>query len=481
MSGAPPVRGRAPSTPRARPCDARGVRGHARLATLAALVLGSACRPDPGPVPELDALRQPTGLAVGPRQPVLFVTNGNWDRAQLDSTLVAVDLEALFSALAQPGDAGDRTRPCRRVAADDPTIECDPSAFIDPATTVRLGTGAGNIAIDRPGGSQGPLRLLVTTRSPASVTWIDVLPGTDEPRLDCAQNMAGVCGESHRITTSARARLPGEPARVEIDEQGARFAYVPHLLGGNLSLVALDGQRGPELADVEPELFRKGPFENEDLAGGFAVASRPCDPARPPVESRGCTRPLLYATQRYLPSVRVFTVAPGLDLVLPGREIEVAGLNPQVVMGRPFMGDLAFEDATGDRLLVVQTTPPGLVRVDTSLGADDSPVDQVLGVVPLCDGASVLAVHRPAAGEALALVTCGTAARLAIVGLGSFRELASVPVGEGAFEVVVDAERQQAYVSNPGDDTISIVSLDLRSPQRFTEWARLGLGAGSRP
>jgi hypothetical protein len=448
---------------------------------MATLVVASACRPDPGPVPDLDALRQPTGLAVTPDQPVLLVTNGNWDRQELSSTLVAVDLEALFEALARPGEPDDAERPCRRVAEDDATIECDPAAFIDPDTTVRLGSGAGNVAIDRPGGADGPLRLLVPTRSPASVTWIDVLPGVGQPVLDCGQDEAGICGEDHMIQASAEERLPGEPVRVEVDDQGARFAYVPHVLGGALTLIALDGERGPELTDTEAEFFRTDPFEEEELAGGFGVASRACDPARPSAESRECERPLLYATQRYFPGVRQFTVAAGLDLILPGREIAVTGINPQVVVGRPFMGDLAFEDpAVGDRLLVVQTTPPGLVRLDTSLGDDDSPVDQIVGVVPLCDEPEVLVVHRPAGGEALALVTCSGEGRLAVVGLGSFRELASVPVGKGAFEVVVDAKRQQAYVSNPGEDTISIVSLDPLSPQRFTEWARLGLGAGSR-
>lgn len=444
-------------------------------------MVASACQLDPGAVPDPDALRQPTGLAVSPSQPVLLVTNGNWDREELSSTLVVVDLDALFTELSRPGAAGDRTRPCRRVAEGDATIECDEAAFIDPSTTVRLGTGAGNIAVDRPGGPEGPLRLLVPTRSPASITWIDVLAGDAWPRLDCGQDAAGICGADHQITASPAERLSGEPARVEVDEQGARFAYVPHLLGGMMSLVALDGERGPELTDAEDEFFRTGPFEDEELAGGFAVASRRCDPARPSNESRDCERPLLYATQRYLPSMRQFTVAPGLDLILPGREITVTALNPQVVVGRPFMGDLAFEDpAVGDRLLVVQTTPPGLVRVDTSLGDDDSPVDAILEVVPLCAGPNVLTVHRPEGGEALALVTCGAAQRLAVVGLGSFREVASVPVGVGAYEVVVDEERQQAYVSNPGEDTISIVSLDPRSPQRFTEWARIGVGAGSR-
>lgn len=431
-------------------------------------------------MPDLDALRQPTGLALSPNQPVLLVTNGNWDRAELDSTLVAVDLEALFAALARPGEAGDRSRPCRAVAPDDATIECDPAAFIDPRTTVRLGTGAGNVAIDRPGGVDGPLRLLVPTRSPASITWIDVLSGDDQPVLDCGQGEDGICSDDHRITASASERLPGEPSRVEVDEHGARYAYVPHVLGGALSLVALDGERGPELTDSEAEFFREGPFEDEALAGGFAVASRACDPERPSAESRDCTRPVLYSTQRYLPSLRLFAVAPGLDLLLAGREVPLPAINPQVVVGRPFMGDLAFEDETGDRLLVVQTTPPGLVRVDTSLDEDGAAVEGIMDVVPLCDGPNVLALHRPALGEALALVACGTSKRLAVVGLSSFRELASVPVGTGAYEVVVDAARQQAYVSNPGEDTISIVSLDPASPQRFREWARLGLGAGSR-
>lgn len=458
---------------------------NARLGVGASLLglLGAACQPDPGPVPQLDALRQPTGLAVSTGQPALFVTNGNWDREQTDSTLMVVDLVTLYEQLARPGDAGDRSRPCRRVSADDSTIECDPAQFIDPRVTVRLATGAGNIAVDQPTGAQGPMRLLVPTRRPASITWLDVLAGDETPILDCDQNDEGLCGERHEIRSGARSpdRLPGEPSRVFVDDQGARFAYVPHLLGGGLSMLALDGAAGPELADVEDEFYREDPFEDEELLGGFAVAAKACDPERPVSGSRECSRPYLYTTQRYFPGIRHFTVAPGLDLILPGREISITAVNPQVVLGRPFMADLAFEDpAVGDRLLIVQATPPALVRLDTTLDEDDEPVDGVLGVVPLCDNPNVLAVYRPEGAEALALVTCAGEGRLAVVGLGAFRALASVPVGRGAHEVVVDHERHQAYVSNPAEDTISIVSLDRRSPQRFTEWARLGLGAGSR-
>ncbi|MCA9712720.1 MAG: hypothetical protein KDK70_43225, partial [Myxococcales bacterium] len=281
-----------------------GVRRAAR-ARVAALwgALGAACQPDPGQLPDLDALRQPTGLAVSSGQPALFVTNGNWDRAQTDSTLMVVDLVTLYEELARPGEPGDGSRPCRRVSPSDPTIECDPSHFIDPRVTVRLGTGAGNIALDYPSGVQGPVRLLVPTRSPASITWIDVLAGEDSPVLECEQDDGGRCGERHEIRAGTRSpdRLPAEPARVFVDDQGARFAYVPHLLGGGLSMLGLDGSAGPELADVEGDFYREDPFEDEELLGGYAVAARACDPERPATETRECDRPLLYTTQRYFP------------------------------------------------------------------------------------------------------------------------------------------------------------------------------------
>ncbi|MEM7159785.1 MAG: hypothetical protein AAF799_43495 [Myxococcota bacterium] len=460
-----------------------------RVLSTSVVLVAAACQPDPGQLPSLDALRQPSGLAVSPTGPVLFVTNGNWDRQQEDGTLMAVDLDALFMALADPADAGDGGRPCRRVSADDPTIECNPSAFIDAQTTVRLGTGAANIAIDRPGGPEGPLRLLMPTRSPVSVTWVDVLPGEDGVTLDCGQDDAGRCGVTHEITRSANARMPNELSRISVDTNGARFAYAPQVLGEALALIALDGDNGPELADVEGGFFRAAPFEEEELFGGFSVAVRPCDPERAPDTSVDCSRPVAYAAHRYFPGMRQLTVAEGLDLILPGEEIALQTINPQVVEGRPYMGDMAFEDDTGDRLLVVQTTPPGLLRVDTSVDDDGDLANTIIGAIPLCDNPNVLAVHRPVPpvgdedatpGESLALVTCATDGRLSVIGLGSFRVLASIPVGEGAYEVVVDDQRAQAYVSNPGENTISIVSLDPTSPDRFVEWARLGLGAGTR-
>lgn len=436
----------------------------------AAGLLAGACQLEVGQVPRLDTLRQPTGLAVSPNGPVLLVTNGNWDRAQLDSTLVAIDLDALWTELGRPAPAGDRSRPCTRASDDDDTIECNPRAFIDPRTTIRLGTGAGNIAIDRPAGEDGVVRLLVPTRSPASVTWVDVLPADDGVRLDCGQDDSGRCGPTHELSSG----MPGEPVRVVVDQGGARFAYVPHLLRQDLSLIDLDAEAGPELTDIHDTFFREDPFDEEELFGGFSVATRPCDPQRPASATRECVRPFQYSTHRFFPGLRQFTVAPGLRVILAGREVPVPVVSPEAVQGRPFMGDLAFEDETGDRLLVVQTTPPALLRLDTSLDDDGEPRDDVIATVPLCAEPNMLALARFEDAEPLALVACASAGRLAVVGLGSFRVLASVPVGQGAHEVVVDEGRRQAYVSNPDEDTISIVDLDPTSPRRFTAWARLG-------
>src|SRR5690606_32379305 len=116
-----------------------------------AWVSGCNVSPDLAPV---DRLRLPSGLAQSPDGRWLFVTNGNWDRRDSGSSLVALELEPLAAGIAAPRAAGaalDSDHPCR-MHRDDPRIECDPSLVIDARVGVRLPSGAGNIAIDRPGG-----------------------------------------------------------------------------------------------------------------------------------------------------------------------------------------------------------------------------------------------------------------------------------------------------------------------------------------
>jgi hypothetical protein len=427
--------------------------------------------------PTLDRLRQPTGLQLSPDGRWAFVTNGNWDASESGGGVLVLDLERLHAALEGEANPADPTRqePCR-MRGD--RLSCSAEHMVVPEANHRLGSAVGNLVLDRPSGDAGAARLITVQRSPAAIVWFSVMTGADGPVLDCGEDFDGACDEVHTLTQladrPADGSLPDDPSRVVLDDQGYRFAYVPHLVDGALSLLALDGEAGPEIVDIVSDFYRDDPFEATDYAGGFGVASRPCDPSAAPSGSRDCTRPVLYATQRYFPSVRRFAVAPGLDVVVPGGEASLAVVNPEVVASVPYMGDLAFADPrAGTDLLVVQTSPGALLRVDTAPGSDGDPADTVLGAVPLCEQPNLLAVHRPEGGEALALVTCFGEGRLAVVGLGGFRLLKTLDLGEGANEIVIDAARQIALVVNTRDDSISVVGLDRSDATFLTEVARI--------
>jgi hypothetical protein len=433
------------------------------------LVAGVPACGDLRPAPELDRLRYPTGIAVAPDGTFALVSNGNWDNEEADGTVVMLDLVALHQRI----DAGD----CP-AGEDDGVPHCAVAPLLDPAVTIRPGTGLGNLVIDQPGGPDGPLRAMLPVRSPASVTWFDVAGGT----LDCGQGDNGTCDDEHRVRVGPNdesLRLPNEPGRIELDDQGFRFLYVPHLAGGNMSLVALDGDRGPALANVQTEFFLPRPDETEEFAGGFGVAQRACDPADPSTASRDCERPLLYVSQRYFPGMRAFTVAPGLELILPGGPVTISALAPELVQSRPYMGDMAFEDpATGESLLAVQTTPSALVRLDMRL-EDGSPRAAVTDTVALCQNPNVLAIDRlvSEAGvmePGLALVACYSDGALAVVDLATFRVVASVDVGAGAQDIAIDPARRIAYVTSTLADHISVVSLDRGRADYLTVRAVIG-------
>ncbi len=453
------------------------------LLGLAAALAQWGCGPDLPPA-TLDGFRQPTGVVTSADGRWLFVTNGNWNESEDGAAVLAYDLSRLAASIAAPRSAGsayEARHPCRR-GGDDGPIDCSASAALIRGTPAVLAAAVGNVVADQPAGASGPIRLLVTQRNPPAVAWIDAIADGDSIRLECGQDERHRCDEAHLIvegTDRSDLAIPSDPARVVLDDQGYRLAYVPQLLGdtagvGGIALIGLDGESGPELVDVETEFFAPDPFDGTDFTGGFSVASRPCDPEAAPRASRDCTRPFLYASQRFFPGARRFTVAPGLGQLLPGDESTLAEVNPDVVPSQPFMGDLAFEgDGSDPRLLLVQTTPGSLLRIDTSVGPDGDPLDAVIGVIPLCEDPNVLAVHRPALGEALALVSCYGDAGLAVIGLGAWRLIDILDVGAGADEIAIDSARQWAFVTNVLDDSVSVISLDVGRADYLTEIARI--------
>lgn len=459
------------------------------LATLLACNSG-----DPSPA-ELQRLRLPTGALLTPDGAWLMVANSNLDQREDASTLVAIDLEQLDAELAaEPLEADAKLtadRPCRRTLDDDlAPLECDARFFIARKHAIRLPSGAGNIALDRPTGEGGPLRLLIPSGVARAVTWVDIVPdGAGGLSIDCGQVGDGDCDPDHVLEYLANrpdgTRLPPDPARIFIDRGGFRYAYLPHLLGAEagdsaLTLIALDAEFGPKITDIETGFYRSNQIDKKDAyAGGFAVAQRACDPADPPTDTRGCTRPLLYTTHRFWPGIRTFTVLAGLDVIAPGGDRLLVGGNPDETRDRPFMADLAFEDpATGERLLVVQTTPSTMSLVDTRLDDDKNPINRQIATVSLCRNPNVLAIDRPPQGENLALVSCYSDDQVAVVGLGAFTVIDTIEVDDGPNELIVDGARRRLYVVNTLASAVDIVELDRTSPDYLEVIARVGLREG---
>lgn len=455
---------------------------------LAALL---ACGRGEAEPPDLQALRLPTGALLAPDGGWLFVSNSNLDLGVQAGTLVVLDLRALDRAFAEPPrEAGaelEASAPCRvfedmsegKVSGGQKVVECDERYFIQREHSVRLPNGAGNVALDLPTGEEGPWRLLVPSSLDRAVTWVDVVRDAGGIEVECGQDGEGVCDPAHRMlrlgNEPSGSRLPGDPARVFVGGD-FRYAYLPHLIGDRMTLVALDAEYGPKITDITDGFFRadiddKGPF-----AGGFSVVQRPCDPDDPPAPTVGCTRPLLYVSQRFWPGVRMFSVETGRDELIALGIYSLVRVNPLETADRPFMGALQFEDPeAGERLLAVHTTPPSLSLVDTSLGPTDSPINDPIASVALCENPNLLAVHRPQEGERMAFVSCFSDDQVAAVALGSFDLVAVIEVDDGPNELVVDEARRKLYVVHTLAGTVGVIELDRGSPSFLKMIRRIGL------
>ena len=196
------------------------------------------------------------------------------------------------------------------------------------------------------------------------------------------------------------------------------------------------------------------------------MAGRACQLDQTVNITDGCMQPLLYTSQRFYPGLRQFTVQPGSRIIQEGSVRIVLGSNPEVVEDRPYVADLQFIDPKiGSELLVVQTTPPTLVRIDTSVNEEGSTIDKVMGTVGLCRNPNLLTIARPTQEEWLAFVSCYADDEIVAVALGAFVKVASIPVGDGPNEMVVDERRQKLYVVNTLEDSLAIIELSRKSPQ----------------
>ena len=318
---------------------------------------------------------------------------------------------------------------------------------------------------------------------------------------------------THRRNDTSLAPLPREPFNMVVS-QSSRIAYVAHSDGVGLTLVDLDGiDDGSGVTSNRPAIIDIATvfLDPSGSTGGFGIAERPCDSFdAPPSITLRCKRPLVYAGFRYSRLLASFTVqgvpppppdrprpndppdttesqcAGPDDIGVPGkidcdekvrsqRLIFPGGLDPSSTGFRPILGDIAFADPAGDELLVLQTGPGALLKLDTHVGPDGEPLDSPSAPpLELCDEPSRMHLYQDG-GQRYALVTCYRAALIYIVDLQSFRVLDSIVLGTGPFELEVDEPRKLLYVANNLEGSVTVIDLSRSRPTRFREIARIGL------
>lgn len=412
--------------------------------------------------------------------------------------------------------------PCRRLALLPQVVECDEAPFIvasqrvgDFATLLTHSCEDDDPALGR-GGCREP-RLWLPIRGDPSVVYLDIDGGPQSvPVFDCHDDgpdegtdddlntdRDGECRGRNRLrflrNDDTLTELPREPFNMVVSPS-QRLAYVTHADGVGLSLIDLDGIDDGTGRSSAPALVEMATVFRDPggTTGGFGLAERPCNPNQsPPSITLGCERPLVYGGFRYSRLLTSFTVQ-GVDNPMPGqcagvdeldqpgkiscdervrsqRLIFPGGLDPSSTGFRPILGDLAFADARGDELLVLQTGPGALLKLDTHVDVDGEPVDTPsVPPLELCDEPSRMRLFEDD-GERYALVSCFRAALIYVVDLQGFRVLDTIVAGTGPYELEVDQVRKLLYVANNLEGSITIIDLARDRPTRFREIARIGL------
>lgn len=424
----------------------------------------SACGPAEPKRPDPRQLRLPTATLVDPSGRWLFVTQGNWDRRDDYSLLSTFDMAAIEARW-----RGDTREDCWEPAGEGRALTCNMESFRLPQASQLLPSGASNIVMDRRSSTPDG-RLLIPSRHRSALTWIDLrLDPTGSLRLDCGQQGREVCDAAHILDS-----LADEPARVYLDQEGFDFAYIPHILDRRLTLIALEGPQGPRVVDEEEAFFDKVQVRERELGGGFGLAQLPCDLAQDfvPQASRDCSRPYLYAAERFVFGFRPFAVAPGRQVILASSSVPLSAhrLEDDPATGWPTMGSMwVRRNAKTPELFVVQHEPPLLLRYSLALDAQGNPNNRFLDAVQLCERADLMqAVNGPLEKPRL-LLSCPGRGELWMVEPELMRVSRRIKVGAGANELFYEEGAQRLWVSNTLEHSLSVIDVDPASPSYLRE------------
>ena len=425
-------------------------------------VLAVACTASESEVrPPVDTLLFPTAIAVSPDDSVAFVVGGNSDLGFDSGTVQVLDL-AVVSQVVTAWQGTDRVvAPGCTASIEAPeTLECAEADFLREDAAVRIGNFASAIALQDLGA--GKLRVLVPVRGDPSLTWMDWDPATGSPRLACSDGQGfDLCDDDHRLkrlrNDSELPAMPAEPYGIYVDST-AGYAMISHFVDGAMSLVDSPRDGVPALVDA---------VATGSTAGLSGIAGR-----------KSGDDNLIYVQSRESDRVFLMTVAKptgDLPFLVPAGFFFLNGVGGGSNLGGTAQDSrgIVFTEG-GDRAYLVNRSPPALMVLDTSLGADGVPQNRLIGSTDICRRATTIAVVDTGAGER-AYVTCYATGELYTIDPRSGGVVeANTLVGRGPIASAAAPSRRLLLVASFLDNAISVVDIDPASPAAYHVVLRIG-------
>jgi DNA-binding beta-propeller fold protein YncE len=455
--------------------------------------------------PPHDRLFFPAGLLPDTPSDWLFVVNANSDLRYNGGTVAAVDLRKVAEDRGKAWDmcplnvkpwrepfAGRR---CCRDRLDSRVLNCDERAYIDPSTTVRIGSFGAAIVQQRferatDVGIETVRRLFVAVRSDPSVSFIDahVDAANDRMVLRCSgprggrEGTSGPCERDWRIEDAGAGMtdslLPEEPFALALDPT-LGVLWVGHLFGGLSSIDVCAPGTG-----AVPTLAETLPIAVPGSTAGQGVTSLTL------VEPGDSQAPIL-ATSRFSTDVSELVLrsagavscdpsgtspAEARDLTLvPRAGFASAAFYP---FGRDIRGVLLSADRQKAFVLhrndLRRENPSALAvvdrRPDPLLRYPNRPVD----VVEVCQGPTEMKRHDAGRGPLL-FVTCFDAGQVYVVDPDVLAVVAVIDVGRGPNTTVFPSDEPTiAYVSGFAENAVAVIDLRPGSPTEYRVVQRIG-------
>lgn len=408
---------------------------------LLAALSGCAQCPDPfaPPPAPVDRVVFPTGLALHPTEPVLFVASSNFDDLYSTGAVLAARLDWLVANLA--------IRDHYNGAVENPWT----GAARVPSFGQFLRVSAdGN-------------HLFHVTRQQSILVDMDVAVDGDEVRLGCGSSSdTAVADCTQGSHTFGLSRV--DPYGLAVERRGNEGyrAYVGRATSGWVSAVDIrPGRPGSERTQLAWEK------NLGDTQRGTNMTILPAAGGQPP---------FLLATGHEVDGTNLNIGRLWALNLWRAPDDDTQSANLLEGAGTIDTRGLVF-NAAHTRAYVVSKLPPALLELDVSRRADGSPRMSVMRMTPLGKDPSLITMYEPPGGQALILAASFRDNLLMAVDVDTFTEMGVLrDIGKGPFDVAVDPAHGLAFVSCFSDDTVAVVALPRAAGElRFHVAARLGI------